>query len=157
MFALIQNGRVAKYPYTVTDLRRAMSGISFPNNPSDATLLEFGVHRVYFSAAPEATASQVVEEAMPVFDEEAKRWTQVWTVRDLTADELQQRSDVKAAEVRAERNDKLTASDWTQVADAPVDKAAWATYRQALRDISEQSGFPWNVTWPDDPFKKSAN
>lgn len=57
----------------------------------------------------------------------------------------------QAAQVRAERNAKLTASDWTQVADAPVNKAAWATYRQALRDISDQAGFPWTVTWPEMP------
>jgi hypothetical protein len=37
--------------------------------------------------------------------------------------------------VRNWRNAKLIESDWTQVADAPVDKAAWATYRQALRDL----------------------
>ncbi len=56
-----------------------------------------------------------------------------------------------AAEVRAERNARLTASDWTQVADAPVDQAAWASYRQALRDITEQPGFPLDVTWPTMP------
>ena len=33
----------------------------------------------------------------------------------------------------------------------PVDKAAWAAYRQALRDISKQSGFPWTVAWPVAP------
>ena len=60
--------------------------------------------------------------------------------------------DAKAAEsVRNERNTKLSASDWTQVADAPVDQAAWATYRQALRDITAQDGFPHNVTWPIKP------
>ena len=53
--------------------------------------------------------------------------------------------------VRNTRNSKLTESDWTQVADAPVDKAAWATYRQALRDIPEQAGFPNEVTWPTEP------
>ena len=53
--------------------------------------------------------------------------------------------------VRQERNAKLSSSDWTQVADAPVDKAVWATYRQALRDITAQSGFPWTITWPDAP------
>ena len=46
---------------------------------------------------------------------------------------------------------KLTESDWTQVADAPVDQAAWATYRQALRDIPSQAGFPNEVTWPTEP------
>lgn len=53
--------------------------------------------------------------------------------------------------VRAQRNALLTASDWTQVADAPVDQAAWATYRQALRDIPAQAGFPDAVTWPEKP------
>jgi hypothetical protein len=53
--------------------------------------------------------------------------------------------------VRNERNSLLAASDWTQLADATVDKAAWAVYRQALRDIPEQAGFPYNVTFPVTP------
>lgn len=60
-------------------------------------------------------------------------------------------NDRAAAEIRTERNAKLTQSDWTQVADAPVDKAAWATYRQALRDIPSQAGFPNEVVWPVEP------
>ena len=57
----------------------------------------------------------------------------------------------QAASVRSSRSDKLKDSDWTQVEDAPVDKAAWATYRQELRDISAQEGFPWAVVWPTQP------
>jgi hypothetical protein len=57
----------------------------------------------------------------------------------------------QASAVRKSRGDKLADCDWTQVADSPVDKAVWATYRQALRDITTQSGFPWTVTWPDAP------
>jgi hypothetical protein len=60
-------------------------------------------------------------------------------------------SIVQSANARKRRNKLLTASDWTQVADAPVDKAAWATYRQALRDISAQAGFPATVVWPTQP------
>lgn len=61
-------------------------------------------------------------------------------------------NDPTAAEIaRAERNAKLSQSDWTQVSDAPVDKAAWATYRQALRDITTQIGFPENIIWPTSP------
>lgn len=55
------------------------------------------------------------------------------------------------APVRQERNALLAASDWTQVADAPVDQAAWATYRQELRDITSQATFPSEVTWPVAP------
>lgn len=57
----------------------------------------------------------------------------------------------QAKSVRASRDAKLAECDWTQVADAPVDKSVWATYRQALRDITAQSGFPWTITWPDAP------
>lgn len=53
--------------------------------------------------------------------------------------------------VRAERNARLTACDWTQLPDAPADTAAWAAYRQALRDVTAQVGFPWDVTWPTPP------
>jgi hypothetical protein len=59
--------------------------------------------------------------------------------------------DLTAQEVRAQRNTRLTASDWSQLPDAPVDQAAWAAYRQALRDIPSQAGFPWDVEWPVQP------
>jgi hypothetical protein len=53
--------------------------------------------------------------------------------------------------VRDQRTQKLKDCDWTQLADSPVDKAVWATYRQALRDVPTQAGFPWTVVWPDAP------
>lgn len=53
--------------------------------------------------------------------------------------------------IRAERNRLLAASDWTQLADAPVDKPAWATYREALRDITETFATPDAVVWPTKP------
>ena len=59
--------------------------------------------------------------------------------------------DRAAAEIRTKRDAKLTQSDWTQVADAPVDQAAWASYRQELRDVPAQAGFPNEVTWPITP------
>ena len=52
---------------------------------------------------------------------------------------------------RNKRNQLLAATDWTQVADAPVDQTAWATYRQSLRALPEQAGFPNTVTWPTAP------
>jgi hypothetical protein len=57
----------------------------------------------------------------------------------------------QAKSVRTQRGEKLKDSDWTQVADAPVDQDAWATYRQALRDITAQAGFPWTIDWPVAP------
>jgi hypothetical protein len=57
----------------------------------------------------------------------------------------------QAKSVRADRTKRLADSDWTQLADAPVDQAAWAAYRQALRDVTAQAGFPWAIDWPVQP------
>lgn len=56
-----------------------------------------------------------------------------------------------AAQVRAERDRLISACDWTVLDDAKTDKQAWATYRQALRDVPEQPGFPYDVIWPAVP------
>jgi len=56
-----------------------------------------------------------------------------------------------AAQARSERDRLLDKSDWTQVPDAPVDQSAWAEYRQALRDVPQQAGFPTDVNWPTKP------
>ena len=53
--------------------------------------------------------------------------------------------------LRSQRDDLLAQSDWTQVADAPVDASAWATYRQALRDLPANTTDPRNPTWPTKP------
>lgn len=56
-----------------------------------------------------------------------------------------------AEELRMVRDQLLARSDWTQAADAPTDKTAWAVYRQALRDVPLQPGFPGSVIWPTEP------
>lgn len=57
-----------------------------------------------------------------------------------------------ADSVREDRNSRLTACDWTQYKDIPdVVSSLWAPYRQALRDVPQQDGFPANVAWPDPP------
>ena len=59
-----------------------------------------------------------------------------------------------AASVRADRDRKLAASDWTVLADSPLTtakKTEWKTYRTALRDISAAEGFPHTMEWPTEP------
>jgi hypothetical protein len=66
--------------------------------------------------------------------------------------EYKARKDAERGDaIRQTRNQRLTESDWTQLEDSTADKAAWATYRQALRDMSEQEGFPWTIQWPEQP------
>jgi hypothetical protein len=57
----------------------------------------------------------------------------------------------QAKSVRTTRTKLLADSDWTQIADSTADKAAWATYRTALRNVPAQAGFPWTIVWPDAP------
>lgn len=59
-----------------------------------------------------------------------------------------------AQEARSKRDGLLSACDWTQMADCPLSseqKLAWATYRQALRDVPEQTSFPTEILWPEVP------
>jgi hypothetical protein len=68
------------------------------------------------------------------------------------AHEQQAEADSQAHRVRVDRTLRLQASDWTQGKDiADEVSTAWATYRQALRDVPSQEGFPWGVTWPEQP------
>ena len=55
------------------------------------------------------------------------------------------------SDLKNHRNILLQSSDWTQVPDAPVDQAAWAIYRQALRDLPSNTTDPRNPTWPTPP------
>lgn len=73
--------------------------------------------------------------------------------------ELAEASKTTAEEVRAERDKRLAETDWTQVLDAPLSeesREAFRVYRQALRDIPDQDGFPAYVVWPDMPVVVKA-
>ena len=80
------------------------------------------------------------------------RWFTKYSVADMD-DEAKASLDAQQAKnVREDRNKRLAECDWTQLIDSPeADKAAWATYRQALRDVPTQTGFPWEVQWPNKP------
>jgi hypothetical protein len=79
------------------------------------------------------------------------KWYTKHSVTNMDVDAITAKDEEQAKSVRASRTEKLKDSDWTQVADSPVDQAAWATYRQALRDITAQEGFPWDIEWPEQP------
>jgi hypothetical protein len=71
---------------------------------------------------------------------------------DFAVHEWKRDLQILEIEIKQQRNQALLQSDWTQLPDVPLEtKAAWATYRQELRDITEQPGFPDNVIWPTPP------
>jgi len=88
----------------------------------------------------------------PVFtDTAATDTTPAKTAAENEAAYKAQRDTEQAKSVRTTRTQKLADSDWTQIADSTADKAAWATYRTALRNVPAQAGFPWTIVWPDAP------
>jgi hypothetical protein len=89
----------------------------------------------------------------PQYDKhtEVLEWTgNTFNVRPMTTEERQLVVDDQWVVIRNQRNYLLFESDWTQLSDSPTDKTAWATYRQALRDITQQSD-PFNLIWPQKP------
>jgi len=78
-----------------------------------------------------------------------------YTATPRTADDIAayqaRKNAAQAKSIRSSRTEKLKDSDWTQIADSTADKATWATYRQALRDVPAQAGFPNTVVWPTQP------
>jgi len=87
----------------------------------------------------------------PVFTDYTDEEGVLHTAAEQEAAYKAQKDADQAKAVREDRNKRLSESDWTQVLDAPVDQTAWAAYRQALRDVTAQAGFPWDIEWPTKP------
>lgn len=129
--------------YSLNQLREDNPNTSFPAAPSEELLAGYGVHRCEVDQTPAYNeATHFVQIGALV--ERSGTWFQTWSVVQLPA-------DAAASNIRAVRNAEIASCDWTQVADAPVNKTAWAAYRAKLRDIPEQAGFPYSVTWPTKP------
>lgn len=134
---------------THSEFRSAFPDTSFPVQLTDEIMQAFGVFPITKSTPTYDPMTHKAQQMQPV--QVNGVWTQTWEVVALTEDEIDTRNAAQAASVRAERNQKLADSDWTQLADSTADKAAWATYRQALRDVTAQEGFPWAIIWPTQP------
>jgi hypothetical protein len=149
-FIKLENGQPVGNAIAEDNLKQVLAGIDFPAVVTSAFIEQFGYGIYDFSNQPECGKYQKVVEIAPVRNEFGI-WRQTWQLVDMNDEEKAAEDAAKAGQMRSYRNSLLAQSDWTQVADAPVDKAVWATHRQALRDITAQQGFPWTVTWPEAP------
>ena len=148
MYAKLNNGQVEKYPYTIGQLRKDNRNVSFPKVMSDEVLAQFNMVKV---APTERPADDHTKNFTVTAAQVGGAWVEKWVSTSATQDEITERTSNKAAQVRAERDALLAATDYTQLADAPGDATAWATYREALRNLPTRSGFPWTMTWPTKP------
>ncbi len=143
------------------EFRRLHTGLGLPKVLTEAIINEWGGDIVF--EGPQATGGTVYQysQRSGVEQLDGKWYTKyilgpVFTDGETTAAEQEtaykaMKDAEQAANVRRSRTQLLKDCDWTQIADSTADKAAWATYRQALRDITGQAGFPWTITWPDAP------
>lgn len=137
-FALVtENGQIMQTGSCALEADMHLQAQSRP----ELTLVEcdaiYGVH--YFSGG-EMKAYPERPSQHHEFDHDAEVWFDARTDDDL------------ANEARQRRNSLLAKSDWTQMPDAPADKDAWAAYRQALRDVTGQAGWPHDIEWPAPPM-----
>ena len=130
-------------------VRSLYPNTSFPSQWSVELVEELGLDPVFETPAPTVTRYQTAYK--DGVEQVAGKWVWKWSISEMDDAAKAAKDAAQATAVRADRDKRLTDSDWTQVADAPVDKAAWATYRQGLRDVPAQAGFPWDITWPVKP------
>ena len=144
LIAKIQDGQVIN----VSDYREMFPNTSFPASGPDAEFLEANfclpvcVFKTYDSLT-EKLAS------VPPYIEDGQVFT--IAVETLTDSEIEANTESQWAKIRSQRDQLLSACDWTQLADVTIsNKADWATYRQSLRDITNQED-PYNIVWPVQP------
>jgi hypothetical protein len=150
------------------EFRRLHTGLGLPKVLTEAIINDWGADIVF--EGPQASGGTVYQYSQrsgveqlegkwytkyilgPVFtDTPASEGQPAKTAAENEADYRAMKDAEQAASVRASRTQLLKDCDWTQIADSTADKTAWATYRQALRDITGQAGFPWTITWPETP------
>jgi hypothetical protein len=112
------------------------------------------VFPVHFSAPPSIDSlTQKIVESQPLYD--GLSWIQQWSIEALSQEEIDANAAQQAASVRAERDRLLTATDWIAIkameTGALAEYSAVIEYRQALRDIPSQEGFPIIIVWPAPP------
>lgn len=145
------NANTLKTYSTHSEIRSSFPQVSFPAVINDALLADFSIFPVSAVPAPSYNeATHDIREATP--EQVNGAWQQKWETYALSAQEAADKTAAKAAKVRELRNEKLSACDWTQLADTPGQtRAAYVQYRQDLRNVPQQAGFPWSITWPAEP------
>ena len=150
------NGQVEQFPYTLGDLRRDNPQTSFPKKIGDAILASYGIYHVMPETQPEydPLVQVLVRDPEPHNNETAVneetgetyktgRWVIGYTAENKPQDEAEQA-------IRNKRDQLLAETDWMALSDVTM-STEMQSYRQALRDITGQAGFPYSVTWPTKP------
>ena len=152
MYVKVANGAVEQFPYTLGNLRRDNPNTSFPKNPSDEMLADWGVYPVSSTDQPsfDVKTQNVSQDDNPTLN--GSVWELGWTVTSKTADEITQYDNTIADRNRQARDAKLAETDFYALSDVTM-SSEMTTYRQALRDITTHANWPHlnDDVWPTKP------
>lgn len=152
MFVKVTNGQIDQFPYTVGNLRRDNPRTSFPKQIPEAAMASYGMFPVGYQAAPEydPMTHRLQHSSQPELVD--GKWVLTKTVVALTPEQIADREAAKGAEVRNKRDKMIADTDWMALSDNTL-TPEWATYRQALRDITDHVNFPYlaDEDWPVKP------
>jgi hypothetical protein len=134
------------------EVRSLYPNTSFPSQWTSALVEELGLDPVFETPTPTTTIYQTAyKDGVEQVD---GKWVWKWSVSEMD-DEAKAAKDAEAAKnVRSSRDAKLAECDWVVIKSVETGVALaadWAAYRQALRDLPTQAGFPHNITWPSKP------
>ena len=136
------------YPYSISQLRNAYPNVSLPAELTDSILIDWGMYMVTPNPMPNDYTKNITE-GTPVLTDGV--YYQNWIQTDASQSEIDYRLENQWFVVRENRNQLLAECDWTQLSDIPQTiKDLWSTYRQELREITNQSN-PFNIEWPVKP------
>ena len=152
MYVKTNNGAVEHYPYSVERLRSDNPNVSFPKEPNNELLSEWGVFPVTYQNQPEYNRlTQRVDHALEPELVDGK-WVLRREVVDLSPEQQEAVDEGAAKSVRNKRDSLLKETDWYGLTDVTM-PTEMAVYRQALRDITSHANFP-HITaedWPVAP------
>lgn len=133
---------------TDSEFRSLHPNTSFPPQLTVELLDGFGADAVLNGPQAQPTRYQVAFR--DGVEEINGQWFTKFSVADMDADAIAALDASQANSVRADRNRRLSETDWRFRSDMTPSQA-WIDYCQALRDVPSQAGFPWDVTWPVEP------
>ena len=146
------SGSTITYPYSVQNLKNENLNTSFPTIITDSLLESFNIYKVEpRSSGYDSDDSKDVTELTPTLS--GSVYVQTYSITDADEETINKRREIKWSEVRSNRDSLLSECDWTQFNDSPISGSTlidWQTYRQSLRDITNQST-PYDITWPNKP------
>lgn len=146
------SGSTITYPYSVQNLKNENPNTSFPTIIADSLLESFNIYKVEAkNSGYDSDDTKDVTEVTPTLS--GSVYVQTYNITDADEETINKRREIKWSEVRSNRDSLLSECDWTQFNDSPISGSTlidWQTYRQSLRDITNQST-PYDITWPNRP------